>query len=252
MQLKTRAAPKSGAIQASAPQSGAKILPQTTATCKAIVRVFETGRPRGRYDAVTVARGDKGGLSYGVCQFTRASGRLWDVVRAYRDARGALAPEIMKWSNQLLKRAVELDTDAGLRAALKRAGADPIMQAVQEALYDGLYWKPAVAAAARIGLADPLSLAVMLDSTVQGSRDYIAGKTDVYAGRCAAAGERTWIYAYLEKRRAWLYGKGGPLRKSCYRVDNLMALAQAGLWGLPLPLTLPERRVTIKAEDIAG
>jgi chitosanase len=224
--------------------------PAAVNTCKAIIRVFETGRPRGRYDAVAVLKGDKGGVSYGVCQFTRASGRLWDLVRLYRDMRGAMANELMKWSTALMKRRPELDTDLPFRAALKRAAQDPVMRAAQERLYDEQYWAPAAKVAHSIGLVEPLSHAVMLDSTVHGSRDYIIQKADAYAGRASAAGERQWIPVYLEKRRAWLHGKGGLLRKTCYRVDNLAALATAGLWALPLPLLLPERKVTIKPEGI--
>jgi chitosanase len=50
---------------------------------KAIVNIFETGRPRGTYDAVTVAPNDPGHLSYGRSQATLAGGNLFVLISKY-------------------------------------------------------------------------------------------------------------------------------------------------------------------------
>jgi chitosanase len=46
-------------------------------TAKAIVNIFETGRPLGDYSKVTLLQGDTGHLTYGRSQTTLASDNLY-------------------------------------------------------------------------------------------------------------------------------------------------------------------------------
>ena len=58
-------------------------------TAQAIVNIFETGRLRGDYGNVTVAKNDAGHLTYGRSQTTLASGNLFLLIKAYVEAAGA-------------------------------------------------------------------------------------------------------------------------------------------------------------------
>jgi chitosanase len=58
-------------------------------TAQAIVNIFETGRLRGDYGNVTVARNDAGHLTYGRSQTTLASGNLFLLIKAYVEAADA-------------------------------------------------------------------------------------------------------------------------------------------------------------------
>src|SRR5690606_29141754 len=57
---------------------------------QSIVRVFESGHPDGRYDAIVILP-DSAGISYGISQGTDRSGTLDRIVRDYIAAGGAFA-----------------------------------------------------------------------------------------------------------------------------------------------------------------
>ena len=64
-------------------------------TAKAIVNIFETGRPLGDYSKVTLLQGDTGHLTYGRSQTTLGSGNLYLLIKSYCKASGAtLAAEL--------------------------------------------------------------------------------------------------------------------------------------------------------------
>lgn len=220
-------------------------------TAKAIVNIFETGSARGDYARVTLLTGDSGHLTYGRSQTTLGSGNLHLLIKAYCEAPGAAyARALRPYLQRLADIDLRLDTDWTFRGLLKEAGGDPAMRETQDAFFDRVYWAPAVAAAARAGLSEPLSVATVYDSVVHGSWGAMRDRTNAKHGDAARTGERKWAAAYLDMRRDWLANHPNTLlRKTVYRMDTLKALAAAGKWKLDLPLTV--RGVRIDA-DVLG
>jgi chitosanase len=206
---------------------------------QAIVNVFETGRVTGDYGRVAVTANDAGHLTYGRAQTTLTSGGLALLVRAYCDADGAYATELMTYLPALEAADLALDTDRKLHGVLRRAGLDPAMQRVQDAFVDRVYWQPAVCAAEMAGLRYPLSVAVIYDSTVHGSYQRIRRRIVRTVGTADAVGEKRWVRAYVDARRRWLGSHANPLlRRTVYRMDAFKELMRTRRWTLRLPLTV--------------
>lgn len=219
--------------------------PLQARTAKAIVDVFETGFVRGDYTAVTLVPGDSGGLTYGRAQTTLASGGLGALVARYRTAPGArFAALVEPYVAKLAARDRALDQDLVLGNALRVAADDPVMRDVQDAFFDEAFWHPALRAAARLGLVEALSIAVVYDGFVHGSFATIARRTVERRGAVGGVGERDWIRGYLSLRRDWLAGhRRRDLRATVYRMDAFRALADHALWALPLPLVVRGREI---------
>mgnify|MGYP000862897745 CR=1 FL=1 len=217
-------------------------------TAKAIVNIFETGSARGDYARVTLLTGDSGHLTYGRAQTTLGSGNLHLLIKAYCDAPGAAyARALRPYLPRLADIDLRLDTDWTFRNLLKEAGGDPVMRETQDAFFDRVFWTPAAATAAREGLMEPLSVAIVYDSVVHGSWIAMRDLTNNRAGTASRIGERKWAAAYLDTRRNWLANHSNALlRKTVYRMDSFKALVAGGHWRLDLPLTV--RGVRIDAE----
>ncbi|MCA8928955.1 MAG: peptidoglycan-binding protein [Alphaproteobacteria bacterium] len=221
-------------------------------TAQAIVQIFETGRVRGDYGAVTLLAGDTGHLTYGKAQTTLASGNLALLVGDYCRAEGAtFAADLLPFLARVELRDLSLDRDRPFRRLLREAGDDPVMQAVQDAFFDRVYWQPAINSLAFLGGAQPLTAAVVYDSRVHGSWHRMRDRTNAEHGTLAGLGEEAWVSAYIATRRHWLATHGNSLlHKTVYRMDALQALADAGAWTLALPLTV--RGVRIDEAALAG
>jgi chitosanase len=221
------------------------LTPLQARTAKAIVDVFETGFVRGDYAAVTLVPGDSGGLTYGRAQATLASGGLGAIVARYAATPGArfaalLAPHLAK----LEARDRVLDHDLVFANALRVAADDPAMRDAQDAFFDEAYWEPALRAAARLGLGEALSIAIVYDGFVHGSFATLARRTTERRGDLDALGERGWIREYVALRRDWLAAhRRRDLRATVYRMDAFRALADHALWALPLPLVVRGREI---------
>lgn len=215
------------------------------ATAKAIVNIFETGAARGDYARVTLLVGDSGHLTYGCAQTTLGSGNLHLLIKSYCAARGAAyARELQPYLRRLADIDLRLDNDWTFRNLLKEAGGDPVMRDAQDAFFDRVYWTPAAASAARLGLAEPLSLAVVYDSVVHGSWILLRDRTVTRAGQPSKAGERSWTAAYVRERRQWLATHPNMLlRKTVYRMDAFDALIAERNWSLALPMLVRGVRI---------
>ena len=218
-------------------------------TAKAIVNVFETGKVRGRYNAIAVLKGDSGHLSYGRSQAALGSGSLYLLLKSYCEAAGAkFADRFVPLLPRFRDKDVSLDFDQNVRSLLEQAGDDPVMQQAQDDFFDRGYWQPAVKNAAACGLTKPLSVAVIYDSHIQGGfariRDRVTG------GPCVspACDEEAWIKSYIAQRRSWLSTCNDPLPKTVYRVNEFDKMVGVK-WDLDLPLTV--RGVVIN-EDVLG
>lgn len=223
-------------------------------TAQAIVNIFETGRLRGDYGNVTVARGDLGHLTYGRSQTTLASGNLFLLAKAYVEAVGAEFAEALRpFLPRLAARDFSLDGDATLRQLLRQAGEDPVMREVQDGFFDRVYWMPATQRAGTAGIATALGTTVVYDSTIHGSWKLIQERTNTAAGGGpSAVGEQVWIARYVAERRGWLASSDPAtlLPRTVYRMDELKKLIDASNWNLPLPLRV--RGVGIDAASLTA
>ncbi|MBI1261425.1 MAG: chitosanase [Rhizobiales bacterium] len=212
---------------------------------QAIVNIFETGRVRGDYGAVTLLAGDNGHLTYGRSQTTLGRGNLHELVADYCEREGArFATALQPYLTRLATTDLTLDHDRRFRALLAEAGDDPAMQATQDAFFDRRFWQPTAHAAGSLGLREALSWAVVYDSLIHGSWARMQRATIAKAGSAAALGERRWIAAYVGARKAWLAGhRNALLRKTVYRMDSFCALMRDGNWALTLPMTIRGRVV---------
>jgi chitosanase len=216
-------------------------------TSQAIVNVFETGRPLGDYGRVTVLKKDTGHLTYGRSQTTLASGNLALLLHDYCDADGQLSHELKPFLPAFDSRDVSLDHDRGVKAILAQAGTDPVMQRIQDAFFDRVYWAPAVKSAAYLGFSKPLSVSVVYDSRVHGSYYRMRDRTNDQRGTPEQIGEEAWIEGYVSIRKDWLSNHGNELlRKTVYRMNAFANLIRQGEWELPLPLKV--RSVVITKE----
>jgi chitosanase len=210
------------------------------AAALAIVNVFETGSVRGDYTDVTLIPGDTGELTYGRTQTTLASGNLFLLIKDYTDRSDAIhGSALQPYLGQLESRDATLNHDAVFRGLLTDAGNDPVMQEVQDAFFDRIYWQPALRSADALGAKLALSAALVYDSTVHGSWAQVRDLTRQRYGELARIGEKTWMTRYVDVRRGWLAASPNTvLHKTVYRMDAFAQLIKSGNWTLRLPFTV--------------
>jgi chitosanase len=216
------------------------------ATAKAIVNIFETGEVRGGYGQVSVLPGDTGRLSYGRAQASLGSGNLHLLLERYCATVGArYGPRLRAWLPALSSRNAAVDVDTKLHNLLRACADDPVMRDVQDALFDELFWQPAVRAATRMGLRSPLAFAVVYDSWVHGSWPLLRDRAQA-AGALQDVGEHAWIQRYVRLRRDWLASHPNLLlRQTVYRMEAFQRLMEQDAWGLPLPLVVRGQEVSL-------
>jgi len=217
-------------------------------TAQAIVNIFETGTAEGRYDDITLLKGDPGHLTYGRSQTTLGSGNLYLLLQDYCDTPGArYAAGLTPYLARLKAKDLSLDNDSTLKSLLKNAGTEPLMQRVQDAFFDRVYWTPAVKAALHSGHSLPLSIAVVYDSHIHGSWKRVRDTTHSNVGQVSAVGEKAWIAGYVKTRRDWLANHSIKiLNSTVYRMDAFQKLIQADNWHLEPPIVV--RGVNVPAE----
>ena len=222
------------------------LTPTQKKTAEAIVNIFETGDVRGDYGGVTVIPGDTGHLTFGRSQTTLSTGNLGDLVSRYAGTPSArFANALQPYIARLQARDVGLDGDGLLHNVLRATADDPVMRDTQDRFFDDRYWVPAERAATREGIASPLGVGVVYDSTVHGSWILIRDRTNAAIGTVTAAGERPWLTRYVQERRAWLAGSSRTdLRATVYRMDALGRLIDLDGWNLTLPLVVRGQEIS--------
>lgn len=197
--------------------------PEKKTIIKAIVATFETGHPNhdAKYNTVTNAPGDPGGLSFGAYQATRASGNLGFLVASYTKNKSAkYADLLLPFVDGLLACRASLDGDKTLQAALSKAGSDPVMHQCQEDFFDRNFWIPALEECRNRKIETPLGHLVVFDSFVHGSFTRIAQRVSPQI-----TDETTWLREYCEARKAWLENhRNALLRKCVYRPKEILRL----------------------------
>jgi len=210
----------------------------------AILRIFETGKAKARYDALAVLD-DGAGISYGIFQFTHRSGALADVVKRYLAAGGEAGREVLEKRVPRLGRQTRLAirrlaADSEFRHALVEAAATREMREAQRAVADRRYIAPAERVCRMNDLETPLALAAVLDGLVHGSFGRVARLVK-------GSTEKALITDYLRRRDEWLRGSL-RLRKTAYRTRFFLGEVAKGNWQLELPLMVNGRKLS--AEDL--
>ncbi len=221
------------------------------AAAQAIVNIFETGSIRGNYADVTLIPGDSGQLTYGRSQTTLASGNLFLLIKDYagRDD-GAYCAQFRPYLPALEGCDPALNHDLVFRRLLQDAGQDPVMQDVQDAFFDRIYWDPAMRSADTIGAKSALGGAIVYDSTVHGSWAHVRDLTRQQFGELSDIGEKKWMAHYVDVRRNWLATFPNPLlHKTVYRMDAFKTIVGAGNWDLRLSFAV--RGLTISPDSFS-
>jgi len=226
-----------------------KELQKTTAN--AIINIFETGAIFGKYGKVTLLKGDTGHLTYGRSQTTLGSGNLALLLHDYCEAEGELSTDLEPFLPALDRRDVKLDSNERLKSLLREAGDDPVMQAVQDAFFDRIYWEPSQRAASRIGLSLALAVTVVYDGHIHGAFGIVRDMTNEKFGTVQLRGEEDWVKQYVSMRRSWLAKHAREdLHPTAYRMDAFKGLIDEAKWELELPLTV--RGVVISRESLSA
>jgi chitosanase len=216
-------------------------------TAEAIVNIFETSEVLGNYGDVTLIAGDTGHLTFGRSQTTLSSGNLHKLLSQYCANAGArFGPAIEKYLPRVKAGDITLDTEIQLHNILRASADDPVMRDTQDVFFEKTYWQPATRSAADIGIATPLGVAVVYDSTVHGSWQVMRDRTNAALGTVAAAGEQKWVTQYVSIRRQWLAThEREDLRKTVYRMDAMQSLIDQGFWSLALPLVVRGKEISL-------
>jgi chitosanase len=218
---------------------------QQKEACRAVVNVFETGRIRGDYSAITVIKGDKGHLSYGRSQVSLGSGNLFNLLDLYCGQPGArFAADLQPQLHRFKDIDVTLDTDDKVKALLVQAGEkDPVMRAAQDQYFNQAFLGPACNDAEAFGVTTSLGQTVVYDSHIQGGWGILSARI----GKVGARGEKDWVAQYVQMRRDWLSTRQPPVPATVYRMDSFKALIQDGNFDLTLPFIVHGVRITVEA-----
>lgn len=201
---------------------------------QSIVNVFETGSILGDYANVSLYDDGPGNIkqiTYGKSQTTEW-GLLPVLIKEYVDNNGLYANAFKPYLDKLGK--TSLVRDKTLIETLKNAGKDIVMVKTQDAFFDKRYWEPALKFATDNKFELPLSGLVIYDSYIHsGSIPSFLRKRFPASPPVRGGDEKTWIIQYLDERKEWLAHHSRPiLRKTVYRVNNMIQAAKDGNWEL--------------------
>lgn len=206
---------------------------------ESIVNVFETGSKRGDYSNISIYHDGPNNviqLTYGRSQTTEY-GHLPELlnnyVRQYDPNNEPAYVSIIRHQSIYLGSPKAQPYDK-LKAALKLAGNDPIMQTCQDNLFELRYWQPAYEWFESHGFLLPLSMAVIYDSFIHSGgilqflRDRFEAMTPIDGGD-----EKAWIKEYLATRAEWLQDNVRTiLRDTIYRPNFFLSQIQRDNWNL--------------------
>jgi chitosanase len=198
---------------------------------KNVLNIAEQGThdiPYSKVEVMNDGPSEKAQITLSV-GFTQFGGNLGKVIAEYVK-RGGKYPEL---ANYKLSDSA-LPQNKGFKGLLKSAGSDPIMQSVQDELFEKLYIQPGIQWAESEGFTFPLSYLVVCDSFLH-SGSILAFLRKRFDEMTPAHGgtEKIWVNQYTDVRHDWLaYHKNKLLRRTIYRTKYYKQLLAAGDWGL--------------------
>lgn len=225
--------------------------PLDTATLRraeTLVAFFEHAEPVKRFDAV-YENHDGRGYTLGWLGFTTASGSAAEVVRRYTVRRPGNALSTFQPELDRLRQTFSGDVSglAGLPAAWRAAAPDTAFRHAQDDVARAWYLAPADDHAARLGLALPLTRAVLYDTAVQHGDGPDAdglGAILVRTGpKTDGETEAAWLSRFLDARRSTLLNPSNPAtvaawRTTVWRVDAWRQLLDANALQMQPPLRI--------------
>lgn len=225
------------------------VTPDQKRVIDSVLSIFETGRvPTPASYATCTILSDGAGISYGKHQSTDRAGSLDKIVDLYIQKGGTHAKDLSQFTQRLaLNESAKVDPKnppswaAHLVGILKVAGADPVMQECQDAVFDANYWMPAVGHASSLGLATALGHLAMYDTCIHSGPGGVAVIRSRFPEMPPAKGgdEKAWVQAYVNARRVWLLGNPNPIvQRTVYRMDALNEIIRSGNWELKAPLVV--------------
>jgi len=230
--------------------------PDRKHVAEAIISTFENSTTALPYDAAQ--RLDDGrGITAGRAGFTSGTHDLLLVVRRYEQIAGGSTPlsryvrPLTAIDTQVADGGDADDTEGldGFEDTWRTTSrTDPRLDQAQDAVYDDLYFRPAMDQARPLGLTTGLGQLVILDTAVQHGRGGPDGLLALIAetNRKQESGsdpEHTvWLRQFLEIRRAHLRDPADDdtadvWRASIPRVDTLVSLIDQRRFDLATPLT---------------
>lgn len=207
-----------------------------------VLNTVETGRPEGRYDAISIYADGPHGLrqiTYGRSQTTEY-GNLRTLVQMYAQADGMFSRDLQPYADKVGSEA--LTEDSQFKDLLRKSGRqDPVMRTMQDRFFDERYFQPAMKWADANGFTRPLSALVIYDSFIHSGGILWFLRQRFAASPPAAGGqEEVWIREYVQTRHNWLATHSKPiLRKTVYRTQAYLDQIAAGNWDLEvLPVVM--------------
>jgi chitosanase len=211
-----------------------------------ITSTFENSTLELQYDYVENI-GDGRGITAGRAGFTSATGDLLLLIRRYTEAKpgNVLAPYIP--SLEAVRGTGSQMGLGGFTEAWAEAAEDPDFRSLQDQLVDELYFVPAMAMAADLGIETPLGQLIMWDTMIQhGAGGHngtwaIIEETREHLGPIGHS-ESAWLDVFLDARLRHLLDMYRGTTKNAEassesRVDALRSLLQEGNLALEPPLT---------------
>ena len=216
-------------------------------TINKILSIFETGRvpTTAAYSTCSILS-DGAGISYGKHQSTDKSGTLDLIFNAYCKAGGKYSEQLKPYSTYIRDSASAKysstksspDWCKKLIELLKLAGTDPVMQQIQDEIFDSHYWNPAFEHYKKCGLQTAIGMLVLYDTSIHsgsGNVNIIRGKFPEVPPSMGGS-EQAWIKAYVAARKKWLSSSPNPLvRKTIYRMEEFEKIMANNNWDLTSP-----------------
>jgi chitosanase len=211
-----------------------------------ITSTFENSTLELQYDYVENI-GDRRGITAGRAGFTSATGDLLLLIRRYTEAKpgNVLAPYLPS-----LEAVSGTDSEMGLGGftdAWAEAAEDPDFRSLQDQLVDELYFVPAMAMAADLGVETPLGQLIMWDTMIQHGAGGDNGTWAIIEETQEQVGpidqsESAWLDAFLDTRLRHLLHMYRDTTENAdasseSRVNALRSLLQEGNLALEPPLT---------------
>jgi chitosanase len=169
-----------------------------------ITSTFENATVEIQYDYVENI-GDGRGITAGRAGFTSGTGDLLLLVRRYTEAKPG---NVLAQYIPALQAVDGTDSEDGLDGFAEdwaAAARDPEQRELQDDLVDELYFEPAMAMAADVGIRTPLGQAIFWDTMIQHGAGGENGTQAIIAETRAGYGEvgedeAAWLDAFLDVR----------------------------------------------------
>ncbi len=200
---------------------------------ESVINVFETGKPEGKYEKVTILADGKNGtrqITYGRSQTTE-QGNLAKLIEMYIRNDGIFAEQFSKYIDKIGKQPL-VDNKAFKDLLRISANEDEIMRSTQDEFFDLAYYNPAYEFFTKNGFINPLSMLVIYDSYIHsGSVPQALRKRFGEYPPAKGGDEKKWITSYTDVRHQWLKYHSNPIvQRTVYRTQCFKDQIAADNW----------------------